>query len=986
MRSRVLFALLCVLAVMMLWLPAAATPLPPIEPLLTQLRSEETNTRITAIQQLAMRGDELAFTALLPLTQDGNATVRVATWRALGSFPDDLRLTDALIAGMKDADPGVRRALFDTFRGRMCDPRLIEPLAAVAKTGEIPHVIAGILAEMGAPAVPTLIDLSNTTDANTRRNVMVSLAGTHDTRVTPVLRAALRDPLAEVRAAAVEALGGLQDPACRNEILALLKDENIKVHLSAAVALVRYDDPAVDEAIAPVFTEINPEGRRSILYSTTWCRSAAHLSLLVRALQDPDAKVRETALQALDYTGDDPRITDLLLTALADKDATVLAAAVRAVGRHPDDRLVLPLLDQLWQTGTVARVRTILRLDIPRATDVLPNWQPGIQPFVSVLSALSAIGRPAMASLVAALHDPAPDRRAVAAMGLIYLQRRDAIPPLCATLADPDETVSCIAARGLGRLGDNTAMPALQAACRDPRPAVRAQAAWALGVVCDARAVDDLLALLNDPAPDVAFMATFALGRLADPAATPRLREVAATHTDAGVREQALLTTKTKADPRADTAVDPLLAQLNDPARQSVVIDTLAAYPEEQIISTCMPLARMGASAFPVIRALLEQATPSNRARYLSNLAYGWSSLGTPEAPFLVHDTRLCENLLTTFRSPNNQQLNAMFTLVKHLECPESVPGLLTVLPSLRTGAASQTVVIGMLGRSHDPRALPALVPLLSTGAYNARLCVIKALGELENPAAVTSLQPLAQDADPAIRTEAAAALARLKDKSAGTRLMHLLPTLPKSSYPSLIPGLGATGDPRAVPVLESMLKNVPPDKHREIAAALGQIADPSADAALIRLLRDPRVEIEGRRAAIRVLAIRPSPAAHAAVIATLDDNRCLLNGNTLLPASRYLWSLRAQAIEAVSGMQGPDVIPALTKSAITGTAHERILAAQALAKPHDRQAIPGLIVALAQLPGDARSAIADALRALTGQDFGENAGKWREWWKTQEK
>ena len=46
--------------------------------------------------------------------------------------------------------------------------------------------------------------------------------------------------------------------------------------------------------------------------------------------------------------------------------------------------------------------------------------------------------------------------------------------------------------------------------------------------------------------------------------------------------------------------------------------------------------------------------------------------------------------------------------------------------------------------------------------------------------------------------------------------------------------------------------------------------------------------------------------------------------------------------------------------------------------------AVPDLIEALGDEHGGTRSSAARALRDITGQDFGEDADRWREWWEQQ--
>jgi HEAT repeat protein len=61
--------------------------------------------------------------------------------------------------------------------------------------------------------------------------------------------------------------------------------------------------------------------------------------------------------------------------------------------------------------------------------------------------------------------------------------------------------------------------------------------------------------------------------------------------------------------------------------------------------------------------------------------------------------------------------------------------------------------------------------------------------------------------------------------------------------------------------------------------------------------------------------------------------------------------------------------------------------AARALGQigPEAREAVPALIQVLGDEYESAGGNAARALKAITGQDFGEDAGRWQEWWDEQQ-
>lgn len=99
-------------------------------------------------------------------------------------------------------------------------------------------------------------------------------------------------------------------------------------------------------------------------------------------------------------------------------------------------------------------------------------------------------------------------------------------------------------------------------------------------------------------------------------------------------------------------------------------------------------------------------------------------------------------------------------------------------------------------------------------------------------------------------------------------------------------------------------------------------------------------------------------------------------------------WADRKQAAETLRRI-GPEegVVPALIKALLRDESqYVRKAAAEVLGKigPEAKEAVPALIKALKDKIEDVRKAVALALNAITGQDFGEDASRWQEWWEGQ--
>ncbi|MBN1810234.1 MAG: HEAT repeat domain-containing protein [Anaerolineae bacterium] len=93
-----------------------------------------------------------------------------------------------------------------------------------------------------------------------------------------------------------------------------------------------------------------------------------------------------------------------------------------------------------------------------------------------------------------------------------------------------------------------------------------------------------------------------------------------------------------------------------------------------------------------------------------------------------------------------------------------------------------------------------------------------------------------------------------------------------------------------------------------------------------------------------------------------------------------------AEALEAI-GPQAVEAVPALIQALKDRSSSVRCAAARALGEigPGAREAVPALIQALGDESSLVRQAAAEALRAITGQDFGEDAERWRQWWEAHQ-
>jgi HEAT repeat protein len=248
------------------------------------------------------------------------------------------------------------------------------------------------------------------------------------------------------------------------EEIAALKDEDWALREDAATLLGEFRDP---RAVGPLLEALHDEDRAVRDAATGALRKIgpAAVPALIAALQDPNGNVQEIAVAVLKDLPD-PRAVEPFIGCLASKNWIVRMHAAKGLGALGDARAVPALIPLL--TDPVKAVR------------------------VDATDALARIGRPALASLLAALRHEAWILRLHACEALGKIGAEEAVDPLCrAMLHDRDTAVRQDAAKALGGIGSPHALEALTAATRDLD--VRPYAVEALGRTKDPRAVGTLI-------------------------------------------------------------------------------------------------------------------------------------------------------------------------------------------------------------------------------------------------------------------------------------------------------------------------------------------------------------------------------------------------------------------------------------------------------------------------------------------------------------
>lgn len=410
-----------------------------------------------------------ALPALWGLLGDERAPdhARAAAARLIGALPDATArraLVEALGQGSRELRAAVTRAL----GGR--------PAA------ELEAALADALEAAGAP------DADGSPEAIAReadRWKVVALLASRGT--APAASPAAR---AEAAAAVAARLGGARSYELRYRLV------------QAAVAF--HDEAPAREAVARVLAgDPEPALRLVAVEGLREAQGADVLPLLMRALEDVDAGVRATALEALAPRGGDPALDEAIARRLAEDGwPLVRRQAAAALGSR---------------CGRAAAAEALYAAALRDATDDVRD---------AALGALVECRDPRIgAKLLAVAHDRRlPRERRTAALRLVIkLGDRALVPKLIELFADARKEafgsedgvyVAVQAAKTLGALGDPAATePLIQALEDATHPNIQAAAAWGLGSLCGPRTVAALRRALGSEHRQVTYAARQSLSR-----------------------------------------------------------------------------------------------------------------------------------------------------------------------------------------------------------------------------------------------------------------------------------------------------------------------------------------------------------------------------------------------------------------------------------------------------------------------------------------
>lgn len=864
----------------------------------------------------------------------------------------------------------------------------------------------------------------------------------------PLLILQLNDPRPDERIAAVDQLAAFNTASALEPLLRTLRDREPAVRAAAARALARCDRQyllPLRERIGNLLFELlltDPDARVRTgavctLAALGWradSRAAQPLGLL---LADSDAAVRQAAIEVMGQLTD-TRLTAPLLTALQIPDSDFRLTVLTALWRQPDARAADAVIAALRHDIVSVRVGVARMLGASKDTRaVLPLCTALEDRDVEVGRwAAWSLGQQedprAVAPLLAKLQATtvAARVRAAAAEALGHLRDARAVTPLLQAFLDENYSVRDEAAQALGQLQDPHSVEMLLEALKDKNTHIRQSAVKALGHLRDARSIEPLLAILyHDQDAEMQMVAGNALTAIAYPAT---VRYLLAHPITVRVPGQQLggktiyyqTTTEELVARMGAPAVPPLmvllgdpavelrraaatvLGRLNDPTRVRALDALCTAARDQDDTVRIAAIGTLGSlrdgHAIPVLLSALQDPQVSIRGhaaialRSFADTDTFTITAPTPPSPPVTSDTvgaliailrepntpwRLAAIQALTFRNdprvsvallalPPNADPTARAAALQALSTLSANPPLTPVMAALRDAdagvraAALHELAVMVTRRTNGmSAAVPPLIALLDDPEMTVREQAIYVLGRLGDVRAVSPLLSLLEAPD----TRAWAAKSALANIGAPATapLLDLLAHGSATARAAAADVLGEMHAARAVPALLALLDDENFTLRLAVVQALGTIGKPAREG-IRQALADTRETI--RETALCVLAAWHDPADLDTLITALND-----------PAP----AVQRAAVTALAAFPDDLPLPGLRK-ALAGPAPELRAAAIVSVATLGRRAIPLLLPLLHDENPDIRAATIGALRAISKQDFGENADQWQQWWQTQ--
>ena len=321
---------------------------------------------------------------ILPMLRDRDPVVRAEAARVLPVTGED-RVVKSLIAALKDPDPRVRIAVAQALPAT-ADSRTVEPLLETLCDPEPQARIAAmeaLIESYDRRAKEPLFALFRDKSPQIRQAAIEQLGRIPSRHTMRLLMTAMKDEDADVRAAATVRLSdllsslGKKRTAVRESFIAALQDPSAAVRVAALAAIPQLGVPNAQDLVQPMLKDPDPYVRRdaiSVLYRV-WRPGGPPRELILPLAADPNPMVRRAALRYVGWYAEPKRETlETLIADLSDPSAVTRAHAASSLEEYEDERALGPLLAHVHDPSATVRAAVVSALrpfDHPRAVEAV---------------------------------------------------------------------------------------------------------------------------------------------------------------------------------------------------------------------------------------------------------------------------------------------------------------------------------------------------------------------------------------------------------------------------------------------------------------------------------------------------------------------------------------------------------------------------------------------------------------------------------------
>ncbi len=181
-----------------------------------------------------------------------------------------------------------------------------------------------------------------------RLEATINLGTMQSQDAVSVLISAVRDPVEDVRLAAVKALGQLNEPKGLQVLLEAIEKENRWTESNVVRVLAGMGPSIAPEIISRLKSTMNVNARLLYVQLSGLLRLNGALEVLLLLLRDPDKETRTSAARTLGQIGDSSAVEHLIIL-LDDKSWEVKSQAAKALGMLGDKQAVKKLKQALTE-------------------------------------------------------------------------------------------------------------------------------------------------------------------------------------------------------------------------------------------------------------------------------------------------------------------------------------------------------------------------------------------------------------------------------------------------------------------------------------------------------------------------------------------------------------------------------------------------------------------------------------------------------------